>query len=259
MKFRKWYWLLLVPILGFACFYGAKRGTIHVKAYAQVRATPFTAELVTYGFGGPNPQGQLLAGKTVARRSDGSTAELFRNMANWNAPARSVTFMNGQTIRLFDLVSSKTSWTLKPDELAGLHERLSNPPPDCKYWPDAKVVSRETWYGQPVVALARMGVFDGHTERETTWLAPQLACESLQFRAEIQQPDGTLKLDNEERLISFKAGEPDTAYFEPGTGYEEVMPSTMMQRALQKIGLQENSATKEHEKRADQMLLQHKQ
>jgi hypothetical protein len=81
----------------------------------------------------------------------------------------------------------------------------------------------------------------------------------LQFRAEIQQPDGTLKLDNEERLISFKAGEPNTAYFEPGTGYEEVMPSTMMQRALQKIGLQENSATKEHEKRADQMLLQHKQ
>ena len=129
----KWYWRGLIPVLAVASFYAAKHTAFHLKAYAQVTAVPFAAETASYSFA-KNPQGEIIAGKTVARRSDGATAELYRHPVNWNASARSVTFLNGQTLRLFDLVSSKTTWTMKTQELAALKGRLTNPPADCNYW-----------------------------------------------------------------------------------------------------------------------------
>jgi len=98
-------------------------------------------------------------------------------------------------------------------ELAALKERLTNPPVDCLYWPNARVISRETLFGQPVVVLQK--TYKTENIRITKWLAPQLGCESLQWRLETQQPDGSYKLEPDERLISLEMKEPDPFLFGP--------------------------------------------
>jgi hypothetical protein len=166
------YWLAL-PLLAAVVFYAAKQVTFKVKAYAQISTTPFVAETATYSFK-DNPQGELFLKQVTARLSDGSTAEVSRQGPVWGASRRSVTLLSGMTFHAFDLISSKTSFKMKPEELAALKERLTNPPADCLFWPNAKVIGREALFGQEVVVLTH----PLDKQKITYWMAPQLVAKS---------------------------------------------------------------------------------
>jgi len=142
------------------------------------------------------------------------------------------------------------------EEMAVLKGRLRNPPVDCLYWPKARVISRETLFGQPVVVLQK--TYKMENIRITKWLAPQLGCESLQWRLETQQPDGSYKLEADEKLISLEMKEPDPFLFAPGAHYEEVLPSEIIRRALHSIGVPESPESQQHGERAGPYLQQYR-
>ena len=142
------------------------------------------------------------------------------------------------------------------EEMAVLKGRLRNPPVDCLYWPKARVISRETLFGQPVVVLQK--TYKMENIRITKWLAPQLGCESLQWRLETQQTDGSYKLEADEKLISLEMKEPDPFLFAPGAHYEEVLPSEIIRRAPHSIGVPESPESQQHGGRAGPYLQQYR-
>lgn len=261
-RIRKLWWLA-IPLVAGISFYAAKHATFRLKAYAQISTTPFVAETVSYSFK-DNPQGELFFKKLMARRSDGSTAEVSRKGPIWGASVRSVTLMSGATFHAFDLVNLKTSWKRDPAELAALKQRLTNPSPDCLYRPDAKLVGRETLFGQELLVLQVMmngvAVFDAKPSnfRETHWIAPQLGCESLQWRLEEQLPNGSYKLQTDERLISLEIKEPDPAFFDPSENYEEALPSEIIRRHYEKVGIPEPAESQKEGERKDKFVQDHK-
>jgi len=260
-KFRKSYWLVLLVVVAFASFFAAKNATFHLKAYAQVTTTPFVAETASYNFE-RNPQGDLYFKKVIARRSDGSTAEVNQSGPIWGASARRVTFLSGVAVHAFDLVSSKTTIKMNSQELASLKQRLTNPPADCLYWGDAKIIDRPILFGQQFVVLQRNYTNPKKpdlNQRGTRWLAPQLGCESLAWRLESRQPDGSYSLQLEERLVSLQMKEPEAAFFDPAANYDEVLPSEVMRRQYQKIGQPESPQDQQSAVRADKYAQDHKQ
>jgi hypothetical protein len=239
-------------------FYGAKHATFHIKAYAQITATPFVAEVDFYDFRS-NPQGSVFLKKVVARRSDGSTAEVTSKEPLWNVHMRNVTFMNGAALTAYDFVSSKTSFQMKPQELAAMKQRLTNSPVDCVYRSDARIVDRQMLFGQQIIVLEH--IFDqpnqGDAERITEWFAPALGCEKVGYRYEVKQ-SGSYKLGTESRLISLEMKEPEPAFFDPAANFEEVLPSEAMRRHYEKIGQPVPAEIIKSGERADAYTKEHK-
>jgi len=116
--------LWALPILTVACYYAAKHTAIELKAYAQVQATPFVLETYSYSYS----SGDLLEKRVTARRSDGSTSEVFTMGPHLKLSARTVTSVSGPRLNVLDFVSL-TKWNTKSSELAALKDRLMTPLP----------------------------------------------------------------------------------------------------------------------------------
>ena len=253
---HKLYWFAVVSLIIALSFYGAKHATFHIKAYAQITATPFVAETDVYEFRS-NSQGTLFLKRVVARRSDGSTAEVSSKGPIWSAPMRKVTFMNGSIISAFDFIAARTSFQMKPQELAQLKQKLRNSPADCVYRSDAQIIDRQVLFGQQVIVQEHTVSINQEQQRATEWLAPQLGCEQLGYRYETKQPDGSYKLQTEGRLISLEIKEPPPAFFDPAKNFEEVLPSEIMRRHYQKVGQPEPKEIEQQGKEADQYHKDH--
>lgn len=213
---KRW-WLALFPVLAIVSFYAAKHTTIELKAFAQVQATPFVLETYSYSFS-QNPSGDLLEKRVTARRSDGSTAEVFTMGPHLLLSARTMTFMSGARLNVLDFVSL-TKWNTKPSELAALKDRLTNAPPDCLFRP-FKLIRYDKLLGEHVVMV--QAVYPQQVGRDYLWLAPRLGCESMKFRFETPQPDGSYKLVAESKPVSLTLGEPDPRFFfDPASHYSE--------------------------------------
>jgi hypothetical protein len=237
-------------------FYGAKHATYHIKAYAQITATPFVAETDFYEFRS-NPQGNLFLKQVVARRSDGSTAQVTSRGPIWSASMRKVTFMNGSTVAAFDFVSARTSFQMKPQELAALKEKLTNSPVDCAYRNDEQIIDRQRLFGQEFIVHQHFISFNQEQQRVSEWLAPQLGCEHLGYRIEAKQPDGSYKLVTESRLISLEMKEPEPAFFDPAANFDEVLPSEIMRRHYRKVGQPEPNEIEQQGLKDDQYHKDH--
>ena len=267
---HKLYWFAVVSLVIALSFYGAKHATFHIKAYAQITATPFVAETDVYEFPA-NPQGTLFLKSVVARRSDGSTAEVGSKAPIWNASVRKITFMNGSTVSVYDFVSAKTSFQMKSQELAALKNRITNSPVDCVNRRDVQVIDRQALFGQQFIVQQHSVHLKGQTfpgvpagtlaeeSRMTEWLAPQLGCERLGYRFEAKQLDGSYRLITEARLISLEMKEPEPAFFDPAANFEELLPSEIWRRHYQKIGQPEPKEMEEQGKKADQYHKDHQQ
>lgn len=254
---HKLYWFFSVPLVIALSFYGAKHATFHIKAYAQISATPFVAETDVYEFRS-HPQGNLFLKQVVARRSDGSTAEVTTKGPIWSASMRKVTFMSGSTVSVFDFISAKTTFQMKPQELAVLKQKLTNSPVDCIYRGDAQIIDRQILFGQQfIVQQHLLSPSSRQQVRVTEWLAPQLGCEHLGYRTEVEQPDGSYKLQTEARLVSLEMKEPPPAFFDPAANFEEVLPSEVMRRHYQKIDQPEPKEIEQQGKEADQYHKDH--
>jgi hypothetical protein len=145
--------------------------------------------------------------------------------------------MSGARLNVLDFVSL-TKWNTKSSELTALKDRLMNPPPDCLYRP-FKLVGRDNLLGEQVVMVEAVYQHPvGGPGHDYLWLAPRLGCESMKFRLETQQPDGSYKLIAESKPVSLRLGEPDPSFFltlHPAT--DEVKLSEVQKQAFETLQL----------------------
>ncbi len=242
--------LAIVAMLAIGTFLAAKRVAIGQLAHAQVLTTPFIAEIHVYDFQ-KNADGEWFYTRVVARRSDGTTAlvESF-GPRNWGQSIRKVTFMDGRSVMLSDLIGSRTTMRKMNEEIARLKKLLTAPPPDCR-------VSRQTVIGydrlssQPVVILE----LDEDTHKLKTWNAPGLGCESSQWESQIKQADGSLKLGVQAKLARLLIGEPDPAFFDPKSQYVETKPSDVERQIVDKLGAPHDPKHQKNFEKLDQEYL----
>lgn len=246
--------ILVLPII---FFYASKRIVIQQKAYAQIRAVPFVLEIHSYSFK-DNPAGELFHKTIVARRSDAATVSISTvGPLSWGKTVKKLTFTDGERVTVFDLIRAKTSWHLRPSALATLKDRIENHPSDCVFGADTKFLRTDVLLNHPVVVVEK-DLSEEHTTI-TRWMAPDLGCESLQFRYGSRQPDGSLKQLSESRLVDLRLGDPDPRLFDPAVNYEELRPSDAQSRYFQKLGLPEDDESKQSVERLDKKYAtQHK-
>lgn len=247
-------WLLLSAGLAVLSFVTGSRLMVRHLANAQVRIAPFVLQIETYNFD-RDPQGELFHKKTVARRSDGTTvvsSSVGPLLADKNV--RKITFTDGRWMTVFDLIQAKTTWQMRPANLASLKEHLQDPPKNCIIAVEGSphLLREDVVLGQKVVVVQSENL----NGRMTEWKAPDLSCERLQFRFESKQPDGSLKPKAESRAVSLVLGEPPDSLFEVGSNYRELKPSDAQHEFVEKWGVTEDSDSKEFVKPRDKEYLQ---
>lgn len=246
-------------LVGVALYLLAKNLTIVTIASEQVQAVPFVFSMDIYGLDANN-QMQLRRAKAVARKSDGTTAVVESiGLLEWDQYSRKVTFLNGKSFSVVDAIQMKSTWPpMAVSDLAHIKTLLTNPRTDCAY--SGTVVGSDIVLGEPVTALRlSINLQRGSTatpgtsstccggklvagERVTTWLAPRLGCESLQYQVEVIHPDGSLETAVEGRPIRLDYQEPDAHWFNEPASYTEAAPSVIQSKLLEQMGIQEDDS-----------------
>lgn len=234
---------ILLLLVG--CYFGAKRLTITHLAHAQVRATPFFLQLHVYNV----QKNKLSHMRAIARRSDGTTV-LLQSVGPIDSghTMRKITFMDGRAITVSDLLRTRTTIRQLNEEIAFLRKMLVDPPQDCRTSGQV-FLRRESILGQNVAVWQ----LDVANRRITIWQAPALGCELLQYRSEIKQADGSFQTEAEARPVLFRLGEPDPAVFDPKSDYDEMKPSEVQRRVLEKMGLPADSVDQRQTEKLDQL------
>jgi hypothetical protein len=159
--------------------------------------------------------------------------------------ARRLELPDGTSFVLADWIKSRTTMPRLTDEqLARWKAQVERQPASCLR-PNDTLVSHETILGQPAVVIrepARPFLQGGRTipagRVTTSWRAPALACEELQFKTETTQPDGSLKLKTASKAIRLELRDPDPELMDPGANYVERSPSEIIRIGGETIGLQ---------------------
>lgn len=208
----------IIGLMAFGLYYIAFHLTVVHHASAQVKATPFMAELHSYTFE-TNPAGELLTKKMIARRSDGTTATIHTVgpiSKGWTS--RKIQYMDGRYTGIVDRVSSILRGSVDSSQLAGLKARLMNPPQNCVVDVSFRLVGNEEVFGRQLAKIVRRQPNGVHTG----WYDPALGCEILQSSMEETQPDGSLKLKSRLTTVGLSMSEPDQRLFEEPLSYDAV-------------------------------------
>ncbi len=237
--------LALIAICAVGLFYAAKNLKIIQMAHAQVIATPFLLQLDIY-----DGNGTVFKKSTIARNSDGTTA-MMESVGPLSAGqfARKIVYLDGRSLSIVDAIRSRTVWPNAPaKQVAFLRNRLSNPPKDCEVGRAGTVLRADQIMGENVsVVEAVSGEY-----RLTHWSAPRLGCESIYYRSEKRNPDGSYSLSAEAKPVVFVVGEPDAKYFDPGASYEDMKPSAVQTKFFQQMGLEENKGQQDRQRKLDE-------
>jgi hypothetical protein len=220
--------------------------TIAPLAWAQDQVTPFVLNTEVYGFE-HDPHGGLGIKTTFARRSDGAFArvENFGPLALGIA-GRQITFMDGRSVTVVDAFKMKTTWRPIPARaLEDWNARRLRGTPDCVQVAGQARVGEDTVAGQEVVVVEReLPTGEGQPKRkETDWRAPALGCQTLTYKVEDQQADGSWWLRTEGRVVSLTLEEPDPKLFDDGADYTEAKPSEVQRKLLEIQGIPVDDAT----------------
>jgi hypothetical protein len=239
------YWLSALCIAAVAIFYAAKHIRIIQLASAQVTAAPFTLQLVMRK-PGDNGSMTVYRYKVSARRSDGSTAQVETvGPLSGGQTARRVTFLDGRSLSLVDALRLRSTWPMRrPEEVAALRARLSEPPANCMppiESGNTTLLGTENLNGENVAVIQSSE--GGY--RLTRWVAPRLGCEPLQYRSEKLSQDGAATLTVEAKAVSLVLAEPDPRLFDVGSDYEETLPSIVQSRSVTQAGLEESQELKD--------------
>lgn len=211
-------------------------GTSRLITRAGPSVHAFTLKTEIYG----HPEGQpvkLHHRRTVAVRSDGTRATLSTlsgRAGQAGEEERIIAFLDGRTVSIHRGIAAKTTFAPRSAVAAARKARLFSPPPNCVY-PGFEFAGRDTIAGELAVILKHVSEPLGWAT--TTWEAPGLGCEQLQYQSYDKQPDGSFKLSTEMRTISLVMGEPDPQLFDlPQSGYEEMKPSDILRAYDKKYG-----------------------
>jgi len=166
-------------VLALGCFWLAKEVTIVRLAHAQVRTNPFVVTMHVYNYE-RNPQGELSHVRTVARRSDGTTARIGSvGPVDWGFTLKKITFMDDRSVTVSDLLMARTTLPRMQLETATPKRMLTTPPPDCR-------TSRaQVMLGNALILNYRVAIvqLDVGRRRLVSWNALDLGCEPLKYRA----------------------------------------------------------------------------
>ncbi|HEV2378796.1 MAG TPA: hypothetical protein VG206_03255 [Terriglobia bacterium] len=241
--------LLAGVLILLTCFYVSKAIALRRFALGQTGVTSFVLQTETRSYNrGLN--GQLVQRKTVARRSDGSTATLTERTFPTNRTLRSIIFANGDVVTFVDNIAAKTTW---PGKFSGegLTRRMAwitHPAQNCSA-PGDTFGAYTTLLGHRVAAVKWPLI---QNSQVTTWAAPDLGCEALRGKAEMRQPDGSFRLDSEEVAVFLRMGEPDASLFRGQPNYHEVRPSDLERLEAEKLGVSLPDDTIRHYQTVDQ-------
>jgi hypothetical protein len=111
-----------------------------------------------------------------------------------------------------------------------------------------KLLGQTVLFGQQADVVKTWNRGSGGQE----WLAPALGCKELQWEQASLQPDGSRRIEEEGKLVSFTLGEPDARLFDLGASYAEIKPSELLRREMKAVGApwSAESAAREDEKYA---------
>lgn len=229
-------WGLIICTLGVGTYYVSKRWTLRAAAQAPVHVQPFTLELLEISYAS-KPGGEIMARRTVARRSDGAEAvlQLFPQHPEAGV-GRKLEFPDGSVSSIFQAVGAKMSGFLRADELARKKQWLTNPPSNCaRPYETAlrveQVLGHEAWVVQASLSKHRI----------TSWRAREFGCEEIKALIEEVTPAGTYKLLVEVEPLYLAEGEPDPVLFDPSDQYKEMPPSRIRQEFLRRLGYTEQN------------------
>jgi hypothetical protein len=210
---------LTVVAASFALTY---RAVTHHLAHAKVVQTPpYLAEMWIYAYGpkeGPN--GKLFAKMVKAKRTDGAALQMTTVGSHLDIYSRRIEYPDGRFVTLLDLVSLRSSGHWSDAEFAVRSHRLGHFSDPCLFKPNEQLVSREIING---IATVRVTYSDASLW--TSWRAPELRCEEIQYQ--IEKPDGgsyTLKTKAVNVRMAVNT-EPDPHLFDSSGNYREVPPS----------------------------------
>ncbi len=219
---RKLIGLLGAALLGVFCF-----GIFRLVVPARPRVTAFTLKTEVNSFAA-NPKGVLRYRTTLAMRSDGTrsaVSTLQGRLGEAGETSRTISYMDGRRVSMWPGISAKTTTPRATAAVAAQRRaRLLSPPSNCVQ-PWEKFDGYATLAGQRIAILKSWDV--------TSWRAPELACEELQYRVYDRQTGGGYALRIEKRLVSLELGEPDPHLFDQRADYLEMKPSDVL-RALDK-------------------------
>lgn len=245
-------WIAATCVLAIAVFPLIQPLTIGRLARAQVKANPFTLQLESYEFTDVSSSGTLFARETVARRSDGATVHVD-NMAGLvglqaGETARHIYFLDGREFTVYDGVSSVVRFPQHSAETIAFEKaRILNPPTNCVS-PGSTLVSYGTLQGYKVAIVKVRNIGD---HQLTVWYAPDLGCQKLQYRVEVQDSNGAWELASETKTVSLTAGEPDPALFEIPDSYASVAPSEALRKEADRLGIDWTSDLQQEAARRD--------
>ncbi|MFN0165927.1 MAG: hypothetical protein ACKV22_05795 [Bryobacteraceae bacterium] len=167
---------------------------------------------------------------------------------------KKVTFMDGRSVTLSDLIAAKSTVRRLQEETARLKNRFEAPPQDCRFRSGQVVVGKDNVVGHEVSVLR-----DEHAGlRLVNWAAPNLGCEDLRYTFERKQPDGSYRLITEGRPITLVAGEPQASVFDAQTDYTEMKPSDLQKGFLDKIGMSPQIPVQGNSRQLDRQYLDQK-
>lgn len=222
----------LFLILLAVAFFTVKWSTIAYLAGAEVKVKPFVIEINAIEY---HPDGSVTPSDhaVTARRSNGVIA--WTHMAGpvkWGQVARSLRWPDGAHVDFMDSIRAKTTWRPSTDpRMVAARKRTLREKRDCSAG-EKVVLGHEQVLGfSTVVVQHSPGPF-----RITTWLAEDLACQAVQYRAEIKEGE-SYRLKVMATPVSIREAEPDPRLFDLGSGYEELPPSQVEARLASKAGV----------------------
>ena len=238
--FRKASLAVLAIGLGAVCFHLSSSITIWRAAQEETHVTPFLLEVKSYTFE-DNPEGELLNVRREARRSEGTkvvSGAVFGQVGlQAGETARKITYMDGRTVTLADSIAAKTTWPQRSTlQVAQMKSMLLNAPTNCVY-PGETLLGYATVLGQHVAIVKQRPLPGVDDEESTSWRAPALACQELEYRVVAKQPDGSQKVLTRGKAVTLELGEPDPSLFDERTNYAEVKPSDMLRQLASRLGV----------------------
>lgn len=201
---------------------------------AQVKVTPFRAELIGYSYekGGG---GEYAFRRVAARTAEGARV-LLENTARMPADsfARKVEFPDGRFVSVADFLKMKATGQLTTEDIANRRRALSRMPADCSLFRNDKVIGSASAHGEPLVTIQHL---DPKGLRYTVLRAPRLSCLDVAWTYEKPGDGGTYTKLSEARLVSLAVQEPEAALFDPGSDYREAPPSEIQRTFAKSIGV----------------------
>jgi hypothetical protein len=141
---------------------------------------------------------------------------------------------DGTIVMLHDSVFAKnTRPPMSTEQLAWYKSRHLRPPENCIFAGDTLLGYAEL-LGQKA-AIVKYTSNDGWSV--TRWRAPELGCETLQYRGEEKGPDGSMKLVTEMKAVTLRIEEPDPGLFDVPAEYAELQPSECLRRQTARLGI----------------------